>query len=134
MDIKNVPRVIQFMVPPSLSVWTQRFGRAGRSGEPSVVILLVEPSVYKLRKMRGVAGPENLGEENHEEEDNEGAESDTAPLGSVDPTYQKKVEEAMRRWIEAITCRRNVADAYFNNPSRTGELFPYVHYTVSYVF
>ena len=55
MDIQNVPRVIQFMVPPSLSVWTQRLGRAGRSGEPAVVILLVEPSVYKLRKTTGVA-------------------------------------------------------------------------------
>ncbi|KAF8240042.1 P-loop containing nucleoside triphosphate hydrolase protein, partial [Tricholoma matsutake] len=54
MDIPNVSCVIQFMVPPSLSVWTQCLGHAGRSGEPTIVILLIEPSVYKLQKTRDV--------------------------------------------------------------------------------
>jgi len=69
MDIQDVSRVIQFMVPPSLSVWTQRLGHAGRSGDPAVVILLVEPSVYKLRKSRGAAGPEDLDDEDKDDED-----------------------------------------------------------------
>ena len=132
MDIQNVSHVIQFMVPPSLSVWTQHLGRAGRSGESAVVILLVEPSVYKLQKTREVGGLEDPGDEDkHEEEDDEDAESDTAP-GSTNPTYQKKVEEAMRKWIEAVACRRDVADAYFNNPPRTtGESF--VVYIIQYL-
>jgi len=109
------------MVPPSLSVWTQRLGRAGRSGAPAVVILLVEPSVYKLRKSRGGVGAEDADDEekDDDEEEKEDGESETEP---VDPTYQKKVEEGMRKWIEAIECRRDVADVYFNNPPRTTEL------------
>ncbi|KAI9512673.1 P-loop containing nucleoside triphosphate hydrolase protein [Russula earlei] len=105
MDIQDVPRVIQFMVPPTLSVWTQRLGCAGRSGEPAIVILLVEPS--------------DPDDKDKDEENNEDAESDTVP---ADPTYQKKVEEAMRKWIEATECRRDVSDAYFDNPLHTTDL------------
>jgi superfamily II DNA helicase RecQ len=121
MDIPDVSCVIQFMVPPMLSVWTQCLGRAGRSGEPAIVILLVEPSVYKLKKSRGVVGPEDPDGEDKDDEDEDvgDGESDTGPVGSADLTYQKKVEEGMRKWIEATKCRRIVADTYFNNPPRT---------------
>lgn len=30
--------------------------------------------------------------------------------------YKKKVEPALREWIETKGCRRDVADKYFNNP------------------
>ncbi|KAF8222271.1 P-loop containing nucleoside triphosphate hydrolase protein, partial [Tricholoma matsutake] len=114
MDIQDVSHVIQFMVPPLLSVWMQHLGRAGRSGAPAIVILLVEPSVYKLRKSRGDMGAEDADdEEKDDEEEKEDGESQTGP---VDPMYQKKVEEVMWKWIEAIECRWDVSDAYFNNP------------------
>jgi superfamily II DNA helicase RecQ len=114
------------MVPPSLSVWTQCLGCAGRSGEPAIVILLVEPSVYKLRKARGAVGPEDPDDEDKDDdEDNKkDGEADTGPVGSADPTYQKKVEEAMCKWIDAIECRYEVSNTYFNNPPcTTGESF-----------
>jgi superfamily II DNA/RNA helicase len=41
------------MVPKSLSIWVQRSGRAGRSGSPGTAILLVEPSVFQMRKSAG---------------------------------------------------------------------------------
>jgi bloom syndrome protein len=121
MDIQDVPWVIQFMVLPSLSVWMQCLGCAGRSGEPTVAILLVEPSVYKLRKSKGVAGPEDPDGEDkdNEDEDQEDGESDLGVVRSANPTYQKKVEEAMQRWIEAPKCCRIIADAYFHNPPHT---------------
>ena len=121
MDIPDVSHVIQFMVPPTLSVWTQHLGRAGRSGEPAIVILLVEPSVYKLKKSRGVARPEDPDGEDKDDEDEDvgDVESDTGPIGNADLMYQKKVEEEMRKWIEATECRRVVADTYFNNPPCT---------------
>ena len=120
MDIQDVPCVIQFMLLPSLSVWMQRLGRAGRSGEPAIVILLVEPSVFKLRKARGAVEPEDPDDEDKDddEEDKEDGEADTG-AGSADPMYLKKVEEAMRKWIEEIVCRRKVSDIHFNNPPRT---------------
>jgi superfamily II DNA helicase RecQ len=113
MDIQDVSRVIQFMVPPSLSVWTQRLGRAGRAGEPAIVILLVEPSVYKLRKSRGVVGPEDPDDEDKDDEDEDVGDghSDTGLVVSANPTYQKKVKEEMRKWIEAAECRHVVVDA-----------------------
>jgi superfamily II DNA/RNA helicase len=50
MDIPNVDCVVQFMVALSLSILIQRFGRAGRSGQPVIAILLTEPSVFQVRK------------------------------------------------------------------------------------
>jgi len=42
-----------------------------------------------------------------EEQDNE--------LGN-EREYKKKVEPALREWIETEGCRRDIADRYFNNP------------------
>ena len=121
MDIPNIARVIQYMVPTSLSVWTQRSGRAGRSGNPAIVVLLVEPSVFKLRKVTkkvGEADAQDDGKEEDEEE-REDCEADTGQVGGADMRYQKKVEEGMRKWTEAVECRRVVSNAYFKNPPRT---------------
>jgi bloom syndrome protein len=32
--------------------------------------------------------------------------------------WAKKVEEPLRKWIEAVECRRDVADEHFDNPPR----------------
>jgi superfamily II DNA helicase RecQ len=81
MDIGDISRVIGFMVPPSLSVWTQRFGRAGRSGEPAIAILLVEPSVYQLRrKSQANKIEEDQDEDDEDEDDGEGGYSDTGQV------------------------------------------------------
>ncbi|EPS93211.1 hypothetical protein FOMPIDRAFT_1056167 [Fomitopsis schrenkii] len=50
LDISDIRRVIQFQVPKSLSQWLQRYGRAGRDGQPAVAIILVQPSVFKVVK------------------------------------------------------------------------------------
>ncbi|KAI0683410.1 P-loop containing nucleoside triphosphate hydrolase protein, partial [Cytidiella melzeri] len=52
MDIPRCPVTVQFMVPDSISDYTQHFGRAGRDGTPAVSVLLVEPSVYQMTKKR----------------------------------------------------------------------------------
>lgn len=49
MDIPDIDRVVQFMLPKALSEWIQHFGRAGRAGQPSEAILLVEPSVFAIK-------------------------------------------------------------------------------------
>ncbi len=51
MDLGDVRRVVQYMIPRKLTQWTQHAGRCGRDGEPAIAILLVEPSVFqKVRK------------------------------------------------------------------------------------
>jgi hypothetical protein len=94
------------MVLPSLSVWTQHLGRAGRSGEPATVILLVEPSVYQLKKLKNIARSGDEGDEDHEDEDEGGEDggSDMGPVVNADPIYRKKVEEGMWKWIETTEC------------------------------
>lgn len=94
----HIELVIQFMVPSSLSVWMQRAGRAGRS--PALQargVLLVQPSVFQ---------------EKHEKGTKVQAEQDGVT------TYVKQVEEGLHTWIEAKTCRRGVADQYFNSTVR----------------
>jgi len=40
--------------------------------------------------------------------------------------FRKKVEEGMRQWAEALTCRRDVANGYFNNPPPTSGKYFFV--------
>ncbi len=49
MDIPDIAFSVQFLAPTSLSVWTQRSGRAGRSGTQAYTILLVEPTVFEVK-------------------------------------------------------------------------------------
>lgn len=49
MDIPDIAFSVQFLAPTSLSVWTQRSGRAGRSGTQAFAILLVEPTVFQVK-------------------------------------------------------------------------------------
>lgn len=52
LDVKRLVRIVEYMVPGSLSEWIQHYGRAGRDGFPAVVVLLVEPSVFERVKKR----------------------------------------------------------------------------------
>jgi superfamily II DNA/RNA helicase len=115
MDIPDVARVVGFMIPTSLSVWVQRYGRVGRNGEPGEAILLVEPSVYQLKK-------ENRTQENGQDDADEAKDGDNAPTESethrADTRYVKKVEAGLRKWIEASCeeCRRLIETKYFDCP------------------
>jgi superfamily II DNA helicase RecQ len=56
-DIPDIELVVQFGIPQSLSVLSQRFGCAGRS--PSIhaqAILLAEKSMFKQKKKRKPGG------------------------------------------------------------------------------
>ena len=121
MDIPDVRRVIGFMIPSSLSIWTQRAGRVGRDKEPAGAILLVEPSVYQQRKKKNANSNESAGDC----EDNDGETQQQPDSGNIDADKQhvKKVEPGMRSWIETreCDCRRDVSDKHFNNPKRTSD-------------
>jgi superfamily II DNA helicase RecQ len=106
------------MVPTSLSVWTQRYGRAGRAGQDAEAILLVEPSVYQLKKKKAPeANKENdVEEEQEEEEDSDDDGLDQMPASHADPKYKKHVEWGLRNWIEGTDCRNAVSNNYYANP------------------
>ncbi|KAJ7676762.1 P-loop containing nucleoside triphosphate hydrolase protein, partial [Mycena polygramma] len=111
-DISHIEQVVQFMVPSSLSIWMQRAGRAGRNILIAArAILLVQPSVFKEVAPKKGAEP------------------------TEDVTFQKKVEDGLRAWIETDECRRDTADEYFDNGTvRTGTFnsmlcFPIAHST-----
>ena len=122
MDIPDVDCVVQYMVALSLSVLTQRFGRAGRSGQPVLAILLAEPSVFQVKKKNNVAtsrtGPphDSVKEEPTDDVDIE----QTQCLNDIEGVteYRKKIEVGMRDWCLALGCRWEVSDKYFNNPPR----------------
>ncbi|KAI0686261.1 P-loop containing nucleoside triphosphate hydrolase protein, partial [Cytidiella melzeri] len=42
MDLGDIRRVVQFMIPEMLTQFTQHAGRAGRDSAPAIVVLLVE--------------------------------------------------------------------------------------------
>ncbi|KII86510.1 hypothetical protein PLICRDRAFT_114420, partial [Plicaturopsis crispa FD-325 SS-3] len=104
-DIPNITRVIQFGLCKSLSIWTQRAGRAGRSpGVHASVYLLVEESMFHRRKRK------------------KGEAGDDAMYIDDGKVWARKVEEPFRRWIQAPGCRRDVSDEYFDSPRpRKGE-------------
>ena len=106
------------MVPTSLSVWTQRYGRAGRAGQDVDAILLVEPSVYQLKKKKttevkkGEENKENEAEEEQDDDDDNADDErpDQVPASHTDPKFKKRVEWGMRNWVEATECRNAVSD------------------------
>ncbi|KAI0692052.1 P-loop containing nucleoside triphosphate hydrolase protein, partial [Cytidiella melzeri] len=50
MDIPRCSITVQFMVPDSISDYTQHFGRGGQNGDPAISVLLVELSVYQMTR------------------------------------------------------------------------------------
>ncbi|KAF8168911.1 P-loop containing nucleoside triphosphate hydrolase protein [Pholiota molesta] len=120
-DIPDIEQVIQFGVPSSLAVWTQRAGRAGRSANINArAILLVEKSMFeRTKKRRRKAAPPGELEDTFPEElgadEEEGSEVEL-DAENIESEWKKKVEDALRRWIETTGCRRDIADTYFHNP------------------
>ena len=121
------------MVAHSLSILTQRFGRAGRSGQPATAILLTEPSVFQVKKKtnatRSIAEPEDVVKDEPNDE-NVDLLSEALGLDDIDaatsPEYRKKMEAGMQDWCMASGCRWDISDKYFNNPPRlNGVLFCY---------
>lgn len=117
MDIRHVVRVVQFMVPPSLSVWEQRKGRAGRDGRTALGILLVEPSVFQRVKRPKPKKPPSKRKRESDEDIDDTTDDDSDDSAQL-YDHKKKVEEGMRSWIDAPECRRKVNDEYFGNPAR----------------
>lgn len=113
------------MVALSLSILTQRFGRAGRSGQPALAILLAEPSVFQVKKKNNatrvgaIAQSEDVVKEepNDEQVDLLSATIDLDDTDTV-TEYRKKTETGMQEWCMTLGCRWDISDKYFNNPSR----------------
>jgi superfamily II DNA helicase RecQ len=101
MDIPDIDFVIQFMVALSLLILIQHFGRAGRSGQPVVAILLTEPSVFQVKKKNNVTRTVAESENNIKEEPihNNDIELPLDTLGLDDADiateYRKKMEVRM---------------------------------------
>ena len=53
--------MVGFMAPWSLSTWMQCSGHAGQSGSLAIAILLVEPYVFQLKKVK----EQNMNEKKH---------------------------------------------------------------------
>ncbi|KAF8207647.1 P-loop containing nucleoside triphosphate hydrolase protein [Mycena galopus ATCC 62051] len=126
-DISDIELIIQFGVPSSLAVWTQRAGRAGRSlGIQARAILLVEKSMFKRRKKRKPGGdrPAPAPDPDSSESDSDSdAENPTASARPVDDGMEwgKNVDPVLRQYISTKLCRRDMSDRHFNNPPRRGE-------------
>ncbi|KAF7328216.1 Bloom syndrome [Mycena venus] len=128
-DIADVELIIQFGIPASLSIWTQRAGRAGRSPELQArAILLVEKSMFlrKKKRKKKSAGKSRVA-----------AEPDSSILTPTLTTFHaldsepepqdgkewaKNVDPVMHEYITTKLCRRDVADRYFQNPPRRREI------------
>ncbi|KAI0715510.1 P-loop containing nucleoside triphosphate hydrolase protein [Cerioporus squamosus] len=52
MDIQDIELGVQFLAASSLSVWTQRAGRAGRSGQQAFAVLLIEQGILEEKKAK----------------------------------------------------------------------------------
>ncbi|KAI0682832.1 P-loop containing nucleoside triphosphate hydrolase protein, partial [Cytidiella melzeri] len=94
LDVPGMPRMIQFGTPRSLLEWQQHAGRAGRGGEQSYALLLLEPSVSE------VVNRKKLQKE--------------AILDSKDIEYRKKVEGNMREFALTKECRRRITIKHFD--------------------
>ncbi|KAI0629149.1 P-loop containing nucleoside triphosphate hydrolase protein [Trametes polyzona] len=125
MDIPDIELVVQFGVPENLSIWLQRAGRAGR--DPRVAaraIMLVQAAVIqevKPKKNSTSTTEEAESSDSDFWEEEEHIEDSRRPPKTI---YKKKIEDALREWIQTQGCRRAVVDAYFNNPPRVNATLP----------
>lgn len=109
LDIPDIKLVVQCMVTTDLSIWIQRAGRGGRSMDIQArAVLLVEKSAWERQGKGGKVKVEEMADVDTEAEDE--------ARGDDTPKYRKKVDESMRGWIDAQTCRRDIADDFFDNP------------------
>jgi len=120
MDIPDIERVVQFAVPTSLLVLSQRAGRAGRSGRHALAILLAEPSVFQV--VEKGKKPDTSRAIKFEPDEDEDLDLDDDfdlddDLGQIE--RKKNMEAGLRAWCLADGCRVEVSDEYFNNPPRS---------------
>ena len=113
--------MVQFGVPSSLEVWTQRAGRAGRSPHVQArAVLLAERSMFqqkkavKKRKINEI--PDEIESQSGESKD--GSESEKGEEDSRELVWAKMVDPNLREWIMTTGCRRDVSDQYFQNPGK----------------
>lgn len=87
-------------------------------------MLFTEKSMFQSQKKRRrrkkdsqeESGVEPVGGSDDEEDNDESGEEDDDENDEFELEYKKKVEEALREWIETEECRRDVADRYYDNP------------------
>ncbi|KAJ7670871.1 P-loop containing nucleoside triphosphate hydrolase protein [Mycena polygramma] len=117
-DISDIELIIQFGVPSSLAVWTQRAGRAGRfPGLQARAVMLVERSMFQRRKPR--KGGTEKEAPRSEPEVSGHADSDSSSGEESDAQLPGKAAPRRKRtYISTKLCRRDIADKHFNNPPR----------------
>ncbi|KAK7059556.1 bloom syndrome [Favolaschia claudopus] len=141
-DIPDIELIVQFGVPKSLAIWTQRAGRAGRSGIHAEAVMLVEKSMFKRKRPRkGGTVKESVPAPPPEPEiggasDSDSSEEDTAEPASTKRSeapkvdlndglvWVKNVDPIVREYISTVDCRRDVADSHFDNPPRNSPTGP----------
>ncbi|KAJ7905794.1 P-loop containing nucleoside triphosphate hydrolase protein [Mycena olivaceomarginata] len=134
-DIPDVELVIQFGVPPSLPVWIQRYGRAGRHFDIQArAVMLVEKSmeVPAPAPAEPELGAHSDSDSSSDESDAEVAAGKSVPkkadAASVDlndgRVWGKNVDPVLREYISTALCRRDIADKHFNNPPRRAPTGP----------
>jgi len=137
MDIPDIECIVQFGVPHSLSVLNQRAGRAGRSGQHVLAVVLAEPSVFQTIKKRKKQEGENkvktqggdrasdalqvIKTKSDEDEDLDLANLQSLVLDDdgTQIEHKKKLEAGLQAWCLVDRCRVDVSDKYFNNPPRS---------------
>lgn len=120
----------------SLSVWIQQARRARCSANINArAILLVEKSVFQRKRIKHkkkASVDEDVQEEDNGQDDvepiaqdetwDEDIELDPDEVENEDKgddaTFEwgKKVEDALRQWLETKGCQCDVVDEYFRNP------------------
>ncbi|KAF7318341.1 Bloom syndrome [Mycena chlorophos] len=114
-DIPDIELVIQFGFPKTLSMWIQRAGRAGRSPEIQArAVLLAEVSAFKQRQKRRPRAEDGLNVESEAESDDEGSDDE----GEKELEWGKQIDPALREYATSGSCRRDITDTFFNNPTR----------------
>lgn len=116
-DIPDIELVVQFGIPQSLSVLSQRFGRAGRS--PSIhaqAILLAEKSMFKRKKKRKPGGRDKTAVNQVVMDFSKGEESEEGSEVDDGKDWAKKVDGHLRLFVTTSDCMTAVTDDYFDNP------------------
>lgn len=112
-------------MPASLSVFSQRAGRAGRSANIKAhAFLLAEKSMFKRKKKKKPGGKRVKKPDETSSESDGNSSGSGSEMGSDDgKEWGKKVDENLREYISTTGCRTIVNDKYFNNPPRPSPEF-----------
>ncbi|RDB26965.1 Bloom syndrome [Hypsizygus marmoreus] len=130
-DIPDIELIIQFGVPKSLTIWTQRAGRGGRSSDMQAEAkMLVEKSMFETKRKKKPGGKKPTTTkktkkrrktiEHDTQQANEAVANaeEEALIDAEEMEWVKNVDEDMRKYAGTENCRTDVADSFFNNPPR----------------